>query len=57
MEYFFLRLALIENYFLFVAKNKKDAKKITAKAALQALFGLTYPEEVKVDHAEDISMS
>ncbi|XP_043474814.1 bromodomain-containing protein DDB_G0280777-like isoform X3 [Leptopilina heterotoma] len=38
------------------AKNKRDAKKITAKAALEALYGLTYEEEVKVDHSEDIQM-
>ncbi|OAD58544.1 WW domain-binding protein 11 [Eufriesea mexicana] len=29
------------------AKNKKDAKKIAAKSALLALYGLNYPDEVK----------
>ncbi|KAG7188214.1 hypothetical protein KM043_016084 [Ampulex compressa] len=29
------------------AKNKKDAKKIAAKGALLALYGLTYPDETK----------
>ncbi|XP_024943410.1 mediator of RNA polymerase II transcription subunit 15 isoform X2 [Cephus cinctus] len=44
------------------AKNKKDAKKTAAKAALSALYGLTYPEEdVKIeqgamDHTEDIAI-
>lgn len=27
------------------AKNKKDAKKIAAKSALLALYGLNYPDE------------
>lgn len=27
------------------AKNKKDAKKAAAKAALLALYGLAYPED------------
>lgn len=36
------------------AKNKKDAKKIAAKAALLALYGLTYPEENKMDTSEDV---
>ncbi|CAK9803727.1 Double-stranded RNA-specific editase 1 [Anthophora plagiata] len=30
-----------------IAKNKKDAKKIAAKSALLALYGLNYPEEIK----------
>ncbi|KOC60162.1 Double-stranded RNA-specific editase 1 [Habropoda laboriosa] len=30
-----------------IAKNKKDAKKIAAKSALMALYGLNYPEEIK----------
>lgn len=36
------------------ARNKKDAKKIAAKAALLALYGLNYPEEMKVDHSDDV---
>ncbi|XP_047344126.1 mediator of RNA polymerase II transcription subunit 15-like isoform X2 [Vespa velutina] len=36
------------------ARNKKDAKKIAAKAALLALYGLNYPEENKVDQSEDV---
>lgn len=40
----------------FTAKNKRDAKKITAKAALQALYGLTYEDDIKVDHSDDIQM-
>lgn len=28
-----------------LAKNKKDAKKAAAKAALLALYGLSYPED------------
>ncbi|XP_023290360.1 interleukin enhancer-binding factor 3 homolog isoform X2 [Orussus abietinus] len=39
------------------AKNKKDAKKIAAKAALQALYDLTYPEEIKVESAEEVQAS
>ncbi|KAL0131575.1 hypothetical protein PUN28_002840 [Cardiocondyla obscurior] len=31
------------------AKNKKDAKKAAAKAALLALYNLTYPEDTKSD--------
>ncbi|KAL2746667.1 double-stranded RNA-specific editase 1-like isoform X2 [Vespula maculifrons] len=36
------------------ARNKKDAKKIAAKAALLALYGLNYPEENKTDQSEDV---
>ncbi|XP_014211949.1 uncharacterized protein DDB_G0285291 isoform X2 [Copidosoma floridanum] len=36
------------------AKNKKDAKKFAAKAALHALYSLVYPEEAQ--SSEDISM-
>jgi dsRNA-specific ribonuclease len=35
------------------AKNKKDAKKVAAKAALHALFNLVYPEEKET---EDVNM-
>lgn len=35
--------------FVGTAKNKKDAKKIAAKAALQTLFNLVYPEEKEED--------
>ncbi|XP_016842197.1 transcription factor SPT20 homolog isoform X2 [Nasonia vitripennis] len=35
------------------AKNKKDAKKVAAKAALHALFNLVYPEEKE---GEDLNM-
>ncbi|XP_012257982.2 interleukin enhancer-binding factor 3-like [Athalia rosae] len=38
------------------AKNKKDAKKMAAKTALTALYGLVYPEEASMDHTEDIMM-
>lgn len=39
---------------LIAARNKKDAKKIAAKAALLALYGLNYPEENKTDQSEDV---
>lgn len=44
--------------FSFSAKNKRDAKKAAAKTALQALFNLTYPEDVmqKNDADGDVMM-
>lgn len=33
----------------FAAKNKKDAKKLTAKAALLALYNLVYPDDKEAD--------
>ncbi|KAI4501888.1 hypothetical protein M0802_003223 [Mischocyttarus mexicanus] len=35
------------------ARSKKDAKKTAAKAALLALYGLNYPEEIIVDRSDD----
>lgn len=43
---FSLLLIYINKNFYFTAKNKKDAKKAAAKAALLALYNLTYPEDV-----------
>ena len=40
-------------FYCLIAKNKKDAKKIAAKAALHALFSLVYPEEKE---GEDVNM-
>lgn len=38
---------------IFTAKNKKDAKKFAAKAALHGLYNLVYPEEKE---SEDVNM-
>lgn len=36
------------------AKNKKDAKKLAAKAALKALYNLDYPEEMKIENPDAV---
>ncbi|XP_011308958.1 double-stranded RNA-specific editase 1 isoform X2 [Fopius arisanus] len=54
---FTLSVEIDEKVFTGSAKNKRDAKKIAAKAALKALYNLEYPEEIKPEPVEPMQVT
>ncbi|XP_063972998.1 uncharacterized protein LOC135160409 isoform X2 [Diachasmimorpha longicaudata] len=54
---FTLSVEIDDKVYTGAAKNKRDAKKIAAKAALKALYNLEYLDEIKAEVVEPMQVS